>query len=935
MLELQDICKIYKTKSEEVHALDKVNLYFKEKGMVFITGKSGSGKTTMLNVIGGLDTFDSGDMLVKGKSMKTFKQKDFDNYRNTFIGFVFQEYNLLEEMTVDKNISLAMELQGEKHDENKINEILNKVDLVDLNNRYPQELSGGQKQRVAIARALIKNPKIILTDEPTGALDTQSGIQVMDLLKKLSKEKLVIIVSHNLELANTYADRVIEMKDGKVENDYEILSDKSVSNVNMKVNKDKVLVKRGSKLSKEEIEKLTLGIKQSKDIQVIDRNIFTIEKPTKQSKPNNINEEPEFIKGKLGFWNNIKLGFNSLKVKPIRLVATILLCAMAFSIFGLFDTMAIYDKARLTANTLANSNVPAVTLRSSIKEDNHDEYSISLGDGLLNRLNDYTGLKFKGVYNISSTRPSEIGQISTISKYYISGKLNGAVEFDEAELNQFGFKVKQGRFPTAFDEIAISEYYANCIVNWVYNSENNNYKVLSVNDIIRSENEEPLTLTLNKTKYKVVGIIDTGVINKKYDKILEDYASASSTLINEFTNYINNSFNMVGFVKSGFVSNKYVENKNLISYINSSYSFDFDYTVHDRQVFYTYNDLIKINNSTWFLENNKNSLNNNELLVNVQLIPELYESKINLFKTLVGNSEGYEGYADNMQAQLDKLKTTQTTPEEKFNATNEIFKLLNEVFKTNNSNYKVKTLVTKRDTTKYESDGSGNNLKVELDNNEYFIVGFYTGINVNKYSCVLTESGLNNLGINTLQGPYTQAIAKLNKNSGAINKIVNLVSRTSGLMYSSGNNVIAIIDVNQDFLKDMSLLFLIASGVFAVFAVAMMFNYIATSIANKHTEIGILRALGASGTDILKMFLTESIMIAIINALISNVITGVCCIFVNMFLKNIMNISITLASYSVRQFGIITALSLGVAIISSIIPITKLSTQKPIEAIRR
>ena len=214
MLELQNVTKIYRTKGKDVVALNGVNLCFEEKGMVFITGKSGSGKTTMLNVIGGLDNFDSGKLIVKGKSFDTFKQKDFDSYRNSFIGFVFQEYNLLDEMTVEKNISLAMELQGQrKRDVKSINALLKRVDLEGLNNRRPAELSGGQKQRVAIARALVKKPQVILTDEPTGALDTQSGIQVMDLLKELSRERLVIIVSHNLELANDYADRIIQMTD--------------------------------------------------------------------------------------------------------------------------------------------------------------------------------------------------------------------------------------------------------------------------------------------------------------------------------------------------------------------------------------------------------------------------------------------------------------------------------------------------------------------------------------------------------------------------------------------------------------------------------------------------------------------------------------------------------------------------------------------------
>lgn len=164
MLELKGITKIYKTKNQEVRALNGVDLYFEETGMVFITGKSGSGKTTLLNVIGALDNFDDGEILIKGKSTKEFSKLDYDSYRNTFIGFIFQEYNLLDNMSIEKNLTLATQLQGLKDDKKQVEKILAKVDLKDVSLRKPQELSGGQRQRVAIARALIKNPSIIMAD---------------------------------------------------------------------------------------------------------------------------------------------------------------------------------------------------------------------------------------------------------------------------------------------------------------------------------------------------------------------------------------------------------------------------------------------------------------------------------------------------------------------------------------------------------------------------------------------------------------------------------------------------------------------------------------------------------------------------------------------------------------------------------------------------
>lgn len=191
MLETKNLKKVYKTKKGvAVEALKGVSIKFAEKGMVFLLGKSGSGKSTLLNLLGGLDKYDNGEIIIKGVSSKDFKQNHFDSYRNTYVGFIFQEYNILEEFSVGANIALAIELQGKKATDKEINDILEKVDLVGFGDRKPNELSGGQKQRVAIARALVKNPQIIMADEPTGALDSNTGKQVFDTLKNSQKVNL-------------------------------------------------------------------------------------------------------------------------------------------------------------------------------------------------------------------------------------------------------------------------------------------------------------------------------------------------------------------------------------------------------------------------------------------------------------------------------------------------------------------------------------------------------------------------------------------------------------------------------------------------------------------------------------------------------------------------------------------------------------------------
>jgi putative ABC transport system permease protein len=221
MLELKEIVKDYETASTTVHALKKVSIKFRESEFVSILGHSGCGKTTLLNIIGGLDHYTSGDLIINGKSTKTYKDKDWDTYRNHSIGFVFQSYNLIPHQTVLSNVELALTLSGVSKSERRkrATEALERVGLGDQLDKKPNQMSGGQMQRVAIARALVNNPDILLADEPTGALDTATSVQIMELLKEIAQDKLVIMVTHNPELANTYSTRIIRLSDGVIKDD--------------------------------------------------------------------------------------------------------------------------------------------------------------------------------------------------------------------------------------------------------------------------------------------------------------------------------------------------------------------------------------------------------------------------------------------------------------------------------------------------------------------------------------------------------------------------------------------------------------------------------------------------------------------------------------------------------------------------------------------
>ena len=236
MLQLKNIYKSYIVGEEKQQVLKDINITFRKNEFVSILGASGSGKTTLLNIIGGLDVYDSGDLIIDNLSTKNFTKKNWDSYRNYKIGFVFQNYNLISHLSVLGNVELALTLSGinKKERKEKAKDALIKVGLKDHINKKPNQLSGGQMQRVAIARAIVNNPDIILADEPTGALDSNTSNQIMDILKEISKEKLIIMVTHNKEIANKYSDRIIELKDGEIigdSNSYKVDNNENIPKI--------------------------------------------------------------------------------------------------------------------------------------------------------------------------------------------------------------------------------------------------------------------------------------------------------------------------------------------------------------------------------------------------------------------------------------------------------------------------------------------------------------------------------------------------------------------------------------------------------------------------------------------------------------------------------------------------------------------------------
>lgn len=545
MLELRNICKTYKPKNgPEVKALKSVSVKFPEKGLVFFLGKSGCGKSTLLNCIGGLDKFDSGEIIIKGKSSKEFSGSDFDSYRNTFIGFIFQEYNILSEFNIEKNIALALELQGKKADKKAVDKILEMVDLKEFGKRKTTELSGGQKQRVAIARALIKEPEIIVADEPTGALDSATGIQVFDTLKKLAQNKLVIVVSHDREFAEIYGDRIIEMKDGVIISDEtkRKVAPNAVSDDLTIIGDDLIHIKKGHKFSQEEKD-MIIKFLESRDTETIisvdDKKNQKFKQVAKIDDSNHTEKFTEttdedrkskeynkkdlkLIKSRLKWKDSFKMGASSLKAKPVRLMFTILLSFIAFAIFGVVDALGTFNRPLAVYETITEFDNKYVSLlketpgqwgndtapwtETDIKTINEMFPDIKVVKVANSGVN-FGSHFYSNYYNNALMFSSFSGDTNNVAKKPF---MSGMVYIAEADLAGFGLTKVAGRMPEANNEIAISKHIFDC-VGWLDAN-----KTVAYEDLLNVNKNK---VNIRGTEYKVVGIIDDGVDLTEYTNL--------------------------------------------------------------------------------------------------------------------------------------------------------------------------------------------------------------------------------------------------------------------------------------------------------------------------------------------------------------------------------------------------------------------------------
>ena len=355
MIIVKNLTKVYKSKKAKICvALNNVSFSLPSKGLVFVVGKSGSGKSTMLNLLGGLDSLTSGEINVFGNQLNEYSESELYSFRSNIVGFVFQDFHLLDDLTVADNVRLSLKLMDEDDDE-RVEKALESVELLEYKDRYPRELSGGQQQRVAIARALVKNPDVIFADEPTGNLDSNTTEQIIKLIKEISKEKLVVVVSHNLFDAYEYADRIIELSEGRIINDL-VINEKYENAVEVKDNK--VIIPMLKRFKQDELDSL-LSICKRDEILKIEQSNNKFKQKEQKEEPLQAKVPQKKTKG-LSFFNSVKFSAMFGKRRIIGFLLSAIFASILICVLSLAQSIANFDAKSMAVDSMTEGSVYAV-----------------------------------------------------------------------------------------------------------------------------------------------------------------------------------------------------------------------------------------------------------------------------------------------------------------------------------------------------------------------------------------------------------------------------------------------------------------------------------------------------------------------------------------------------------------------------------------------
>ena len=918
MLQLKNIVKSYTVGELTQVALKGISLNFRENEFVSILGQSGSGKTTMLNIIGGLDRYDSGDLVINGVSTKKYRDVDWDAYRNTSIGFVFQSYNLIPHQNVLSNVEMALTLSGVSRKERRKRavEVLNKVGLQDHIHKKPNQLSGGQMQRVAIARALINNPDILLADEPTGALDTETSIQIMNLLKQIAEEKLVIMVTHNPELAEAYSTRIVNLKDGQITSDTNPF-DAPEGSVEEKLTKNQ---KRVS----------------------------------------------------MSFWTSLGLSFANLRTKIGRTILTSF--AGSIGIIGIALILALstgmnqyitrVQKETMTSYpiTISSQTIDATSImqlrtqmmglssQKETKEDDdkvHTDYqSLKQSDAVTNNLIQNNLAEFKKYLdNPASEIHQYVGENGIIYSYNVNFDVyaqNPNQQLINTNIELDGGNGNSNR-PRMFN-------FANIGIN--------NESAKNFSEMVAGTNGQPISSVVTDSYDMVVGYWPTG-----YNEVV--------MVLNE-----NNSIPVQSMYQLGFITKEqYTSAKNQLANKQDGEDFTLSYEDMLQKIFYlvpSSDNYVK--NETGSYSQIKNPEYDTDGLMNKSIplkvtgiIRPKEDAKNATINTVVAYTNLLTNYVIDranesaiVQAQkntpeinvLNGVHFNATTDEEKIQDTKEYLLNLSEDEKVN-----MYQLILYH-------DGKSQNQEINEDSNSFDMNALsklsmnpqsgisgmlenYLNDSPNKTTLLAIyndyiggkslEKNLASFGAVSYESPSSISIyADSFENKDAIGKVIenynNTVGEDSKISYT---DYVALMTSSLTTIINGISYVLIAFVAVSLIVSSIMIGIITyISVMERTKEIGILRALGASKKNISQLFNAETFIIGIFSGIIGIGITLLLLIPVNNVIQTVSKIEDLSAVLPLESAGILILISIIITVIGGLIPSRSAAKKDPVEALR-
>ncbi len=987
MLQLKDIVKDYPTATTTVHALRKVSLNFRESEFVAILGPSGCGKTTMLNIIGGLDRYTSGDLVIGGVSTAEFDDEHWDAYRNATIGFVFQSYNLIPHLTVLENVELALSLVGEKKKARRAKAVaaLHKVNMHEEIDKKPNQLSGGQMQRVAIARAIVNDPKIILADEPTGALDSELSVQVMDILQELSKDRLVIMVTHNAELAYQYATRICRFKDGQLIEDTnpynpetETICDESAAPIedkNSKTDSETMLLEEVTTDSDEKSKTAQTSTLQPQNDNIDAQIVQTEEEPDKKKKKSNhkrkvamrnVGEEAKELFD--------KLGLNSLskrkKKKDKAFKPTSMSAGMAF---GLSLKNLVSKKRRTCLTSFAGAiGIIGLALVLSIyngfniylaKMETEMLAGVPLG---VYQYNVSSGAMMELMTSMMDTKPSDS---STTYPDSDDIKVSSGSLYDGAMAKMMMSIVKSFMDGVQKNDITVEfADYMKAMPKEYYTAMNISYglrynlvrKTFDANGNVayKDVSQQPRPLTTTAIATTVLG--ENGLQAKYWQELAanEEITMRSYDFIGEGSRFPKNKNEVLLCVNSDNSVNVDL----LSAFGIDTYKKDANGNVEKDES----GKPVKMDTASipyeYFIGQTFKLVDNDSYYVYDEETGK-YENNVGIGKAKSDGSEGSGGFNPLSDSESKKLlwsyddsSESQTLLKQMYDASGEEIKVVGVIRAKKNAEhaYVSSAICYTSDLAESTLESAQNSTLVkrqlalnESSKSKNAVV--FSGVNLNDSVDFASSAGASIAaitGIPALQYTYYMRAIGADRSPYYITVYPN----DSGQKTNSGNYIsawqksgkgnIGYFDMSEMLLVNMrGILDLVSAMLIAVAAISLVVSTVmigvitSNSVVERTREIGILRAIGARKQDIRNVFIAETSLIGLASGLFGILVTYVLCPLISLVIKAVTGIGSLLHFHPLHAL-ILVCLSLLLTVISGIIPAIMASRKNVVDALR-